>query len=402
LKDSPDHGSAVRSHDPVIGVQEFETRTKRVRSALQAKGLEVGVAYAVPSSPGDVQYLTGYDPHIESAALLVLPNHVIALGGAEGRHVFEDSAVYGEWRDLIDFVIPYQDYGDVKFWTLREIFLDCLGRAPARIGLLSDDNLVPAGFLGRVRDAVSPGPCEFEPMSDTLLSLRYDKSTAEMTLYREASRIAASAMAAMIEAVRPGTRELEVAAVGDYTVKSLGAYNSGFDAIVCSGPRINTVIGRATNRVIADGDMVMLGVAPRYQGYTCASGRTVVAGKVRPVQSDILRHAAHAMQLAASELRAGNAARNVDLVPRQYLSKHGLAEFQMYGVGHGIGLTECNEWKTATAVSDYVLPKGICMQLDIGLFNHPEIGGLRLEEPYLISHDGVTEQLTGLPLVTAQ
>ncbi len=384
-----------------IDVQEYSSRLERVRSALKQAGAEVGAAYATPSYPADVQYLTGYDPHIESAAVLVFPSNVVVLGGAEGRRVFEDGATSGEWRDLIDFVIPYQDYGNVKFWTLHDILIDCLGHLPDRIGLLSDDNTIPISFRQQLAGSVSPNPCEFVQMNDALMALRYQKSPTELALYREASRIAGMAMVAMISAVEPGKTELQVAAVGDYTIKMLGAYNSGFDTIVCSGPRINSVIGRATARVISEGEMVMLGVAPRYNGYTSASGRTVVAGPAGLAQLELLDHAAYALQLAAAELREGNEARNVDLVPRQYLREHGLGEFHMYGVGHGIGLTECQEWKTATAASEYVLPRGICMQLDIGLFNHPDLYGLRLEEPFVITHDGRAEQLTDVPLVTA-
>jgi Xaa-Pro aminopeptidase len=390
-----------RDHDHGIDVKEYSSRLERVRSALREAGAEVGAAYATTGYPADVQYLTGYDPHIESAAVLVFPNNVVVLGGAEGRHVFEDSAKCGEWRDLIDFVIPYQDYGDVRFWTLKEIFVDCLGHLPERIGLLSDGNTIPTSFRQQLGDAVTPSTCQFVDMNDALLGLRYEKSPTELALYRDASRIAGVAMGAMIDAVEPGKTELQIAAVGDYTIKMSGAYNSGFDTIVCSGPRINSVIGRATTRVISEGDMVMLGVAPRYNGYTSASGRTVVAGAPSPAQLELLHHAEHALHLAAAELREGNEARNVDAVPRQYLREHGLGDFHMYGVGHGIGLTECQEWKTATSASEYLLPRGISMQLDIGLFNHPDLYGLRIEEPYVIAHDGRSEQLTDVPMVTA-
>jgi hypothetical protein len=42
-----------------------------------------------------------------------------------------------------------------------------------------------------------------------------------------------------------------------------------------------------------------------------------------------------------------------------------------HGVGHGIGLSECLEEKTAAAVSDYEIPAGISLMLAAGLFHHP-------------------------------
>jgi len=90
---------------------EYEERAVKIRRALAQEGLEVGIAYATEHMPGDVQYLTGYDPHLENVALLVTPDRIIALGGAEGEKMFEDSARFGEWRNLTLFEIPFQDYG---------------------------------------------------------------------------------------------------------------------------------------------------------------------------------------------------------------------------------------------------------------------------------------------------
>ena len=168
--------------------------------------------------------------------------------------------------------------------------------------------------------------------------------------------------------------------------------------MVCSGPRINTIIGRSSNRVIQQGDLVMLGVSPRFEGYTSALGRTVVAGGANAEQAAFLDHGIHAHELAITQLVAGTPARDVDLAARGYLNSVGLAQYHTYGVGHGIGFTECLEGKTATQLSDYELPAGIAIMIDVGLFGHPVHYGARHEDPYLISHDGKTGKLTDLPM----
>src|SRR5580692_10000972 len=133
--------------DKRIPDQEFKERTQKIRQALDEAGLEVGIAYATEHMPGDVQYLTGYDPHLENVALLVTPDRVIGLGGAEGAEMFEDSARFGEWRNLSLFEIPFQDYGDTKFWTLPEILNDVFGRIPGEIGILSASNVISAEMI---------------------------------------------------------------------------------------------------------------------------------------------------------------------------------------------------------------------------------------------------------------
>ncbi len=169
----------------------------------------------------------------------------------------------------------------------------------------------------------------------------------------------------MLDKVTPGMRELEVAAAGDAVCKTLGAYGYGYDTMVCSGPRINTIIGRSSNRVIQQGDLAMLGVSPRFEGYTSALGRTVVAGGATAEQAAFLDHGIHAHELAVTQLVAGTPARDVDLAARRYLNSVGLAQYHTYGVGHGIGFTECLEGKTATQLSDYDLPAGIAIMIDV-------------------------------------
>lgn len=377
---------------------EYAERLRHVQEKLKAEGLSVGLAYATEHMPGDVQYLTGYDPHLENVALLVLPEALVVIGGAEGEKMFEDMGRSGIWRNLSLFEIPFQDYGGLRFYTLSEILREFLGHVPSEIGLLSAANVLSQEMVALAREAGGDKPVALRDVSAIMAEARYRKSPAELRMFRIASRIATEAMRAMLQKVAPGVRELEVAAAGDAVCKALGAYGYGFDTMVCSGPRINTIIGRSSNRVIQDGDIVMLGVSPRYEGYTAVLGRTTVAGRISPEQSAFLDHGIRAHALAIEKLAVGKPARDVDLGARNYLNGVGLGQYHTYGVGHGIGFTECLEGRTATQSSDYDLPPGVAIMIDVGIFGHPQFYGARHEDPFLLSHDGRTERLTDLPM----
>ncbi len=375
---------------------EYQERGNKIREGLSAEGLDVAIAYATQHMPGDVQYLTGYDPHLENVALLITPERTIALGGAEGAKMFEDSARFGEWRNLTLFEIPFQDYGETRFWTLSEILTDVLGTNPSEIGILSASNVMSAEMM----ELIGQGGLSVKTrdVSHLLAKARYERSPAELEMYQIASGIATEGMRAILEAVRPGLRELELAAEADHVMKQLGAYSYGFDTIVCAGPRINTIIGRSSNRLIGEGELVMLGVAPRYEGYTSALGRTVVAGTASQEQCEFLDRGIEGYNRAAKEFKVSRPAKAVDLAAREYLTGVGLGQFHTYGVGHGIGFTECLEGKTATSVSDYDLPAGMAMMLDVGLFGVPKHFGARHENPHLIDHQGEAKVLTNLPM----
>jgi len=379
-----------------ISDREYQERADKIRRAMADEGLDVGIAYATEHMPGDVQYLTGYDPHIENVALLVTPQRVVALGGAEGEQMFEDTARFGEWRNLSLFEIPFQDYGGLKFWSLPEILMDVLGQIPREIGILSARNVISAEMMDLIGQ-VGAG-IKTRDAAHFLAKARYEKSPAELEMFRIASAIATAAMRSLIDRAQPGLRELELAAEADQVMKQMGAYGYGFDTMVCSGPRINTIIGRSSNRVIKDGEIVMLGVSPRYEGYTSALGRTIVAGTASAEQREFLDRGIEGYDLAAKAFKAGQPARTVDAAARNYLTSVGLGRYHTYGVGHGIGFTECLEGKTATSSSDYDLPAGIAMMLDVGLFGVPKHFGARHENPHMLDHDGQAKLLSDLPM----
>ena len=392
------NGRTIDYRNERVPDSEFLDRLQSVRKRLQLEGLAVGLAYATEHMPGDIQYLTGYDPHIENVALLVLPNQLVVLGGAEGEKMFEDMGRAGVWRNLSLFEIPFQDYGELRFHSLGDILQEFLGQLPAEIGLLSASNVLSEEIFAMAQKGGNGTQIQLRDVSHIMSDARYRKSPMELQMFRTASWIATEAMRAMLDSVKPGKRELEVAAAGDAVCKQLGAYGYGFDTMVCSGPRINTIIGRSSNRVIQRGELVMLGVSPRFEGYTSALGRTVVAGGATPEQAAFLDHGIRAHELAITQLVTGKPARDVDLAARRYLNSVGLDRYHTYGVGHGIGFTECLEEKTATQSSDYDLPNGIAIMIDVGLFGHPVFYGARHEDPYLISHEGKTERLSDLPM----
>jgi Xaa-Pro aminopeptidase len=328
--------------------------------------------------------------------VVVSANAVIAIGGPEGEAMFDDWAFMGSWRNLDAYKIPGQHYEGLRFATLAEVLEEAVGTMPQTVGLLSN----PGVMTWEIMSELQRLGVRTTENADILSRLRYEKTELELALHRTASVVATDAMRAMLAAVAPGVTELEVAAAGDAELKRAGAYSTGFDTIVCAGERIATIIGRASRRPIGDGELVMLGVAPRFEGYTSALGRTVVAGRSSAEQREFLAQGARALERAAETLTAGVEAREIHLAANRSLAETGLDRYHAYGVGHGIGLSECLEERTATAVSNYRVPPGITMMLDVGLYGHPQHVGARHEDPFLVTHAGVAERLTDLPVLS--
>src|SRR5262245_20267950 len=161
---------------------EFPERFHGVQRRLEQEGLSVGLAYATEHMPGDVQYLTGYDPHIENVALLVLPNRLVLLGGAEGEKMFEDMGRAGVWRNLSLFEIPFQDYGGLRFYSLAEILQEFLGEVPADIGLLSAPNVLSQEMVALAQKAGGKTQVGLRDVSHIMAEARYRKSPQELQM----------------------------------------------------------------------------------------------------------------------------------------------------------------------------------------------------------------------------
>jgi len=384
-----------------IPAAEYEERIDRVRKEIDSRGIDVGFAFGTELKPGDTGWLTGYDPHLEDTACIVGPKAVFLLGGPEGAAYAEEMKKAGEFRNLFELKIPEEDYPGATFFTLAELFEEACGGKPRRIGLLSLDSFLPAGMLELIR---SSAEAEIVDATDILLKARYIKSKNEQAVMKVAAEISTWAMRALIAVIEPGVRETEAAACADYVMRFLGADGRpGVTTLVNSGERISNVLGRASNKIIREGDSVLLGLSARYEGLSSCVSRTIMVGKGTADQEELLQHGERAYNLAVEKLGYNMPASGPDLAVHEYLKPLGL--YPSYSVVHNIGWTEAMEgYGAATRYSEYTFPKNVTLMVDVGIFGlpfksvQPQYVGLRMEDPFLINDSGELEKLSDLPI----
>ncbi len=384
-----------------IPKSEYESRVKILQEILDNRGIDVGIAFGNELRPGDTGWLTGYDPQIESTAVVLGKKGVFVLGGPEGEAYAKETMMVGNFVNVLEFKIPEEDYPGYEFTPLNQILFDAAGTEPKKIGILTLSSIFPLEIFQLLKQIPN---AEIIDASDILLDCRYQKSPLELEMMSIAARISTYAMKAMIAAVRPGIRELEVAACADYVMKTMGADRIGINTIVCSGWRAPNVIGRASNKVIQDGEMVVLTVSARYDGLASCIGRTVIAGEAHQDQLELIDIATEAYEKGIEAIGYGKPACEVDRTVRSILDPLGLSP--LYSLVHGIGWTEAMEGKgAATQHSTWKFPKGVALMVDLGIFGRSfknlskKYMGLRIENPFIIDHEGNTKCLTvNLPL----
>jgi len=93
------------------------------------------------------------------------------------------------------------------------------------------------------------------------------KSQAEIALMRKAGRIAVNAHREVIKTTRPGMHEYELAALFRYMLKKEGAQDLAYETIVCSGENHPYLHYYKHDRVLEDGDFLVIDAGPDYHYY---------------------------------------------------------------------------------------------------------------------------------------
>jgi Xaa-Pro aminopeptidase len=221
--------------------------------------------------------------------------------------------------------------------------------------------------------------------------LRARKDVLEIQAMRAAARLGTRVFNQMIGFIRPGVRELDLAAEIEYRMKREGASGAAFETIVASGPRSALPHARPTARKLRVGELVVLDMGAILGHYCCDLTRTVYLG--RPPSKARQWHDAvrESHAAAVARLRPGVTAGQVDEAARSALRKHRLDRWFIHSTGHGLGI-EVHEEPRLARGAKAILQEGNVVTIEPGVYREG-YGGIRIEDDYLITARGA-ERLT--------
>jgi len=222
--------------------------------------------------------------------------------------------------------------------------------------------------------------------------LRQVKTEEEISNIRQACAIADKAFEHIVNFIKPGMTEIEVAARLEYVMRQLGSEKAAFDTIVASGLRGCYPHGRASNKKIARGEFVTMDFGAVYNGYNSDITRTICIGRADDRQRHIYNSLLKAQEFALTKIRIGAAGKAVDEAVRAELEKDGFAQFFNHGLGHGVGLEIHEEPRLSKTSTCEALKQNMIVTDEPGVYI-PNFGGLRIEDTVLVT-DGDAEPLT--------
>lgn len=258
--------------------KEFQARAGRVASALESEALEVGLVFSDEHYCGDVPYLGGNtNITVEQVAGIIGPNGFHIIAGLEGGYVAEQlSPRAGAKVHKLELLQLADEKYPVETERLEDVLKEANdGKMPRRIALLTPRQVIPASLVEYCEGLV--GGENVVDMQSLYYKIKYIKSDREMELIRDAALVGDAVMEAMLAVLKPGMLETQVAAWGYFVARELGAEELGFDIMVGANEANRTLIGKALNREIRQGDYVHLGVGTKRDGLNACIRRSVIA-----------------------------------------------------------------------------------------------------------------------------
>jgi len=217
--------------------------------------------------------------------------------------------------------------------------------------------------------------------------LRAKKDARERRLIRRAADIAGRALREVLELVKPGAVESEVALRLETRMRELGSEETPFRTIVASGLRGAMPHGMASDKKIRKGELVTIDFGAVYKGYQSDQTVTVCAGRASRRQREIYQTVREARRMALGKMKPGVPCVEVDAAAREHIESRGYGKYFGHGLGHGVGL-ETHEAPVLAPRSRDVLQEGMVATVEPGIYI-PGWGGVRIEDMVLVTRNGV-------------
>jgi Xaa-Pro aminopeptidase len=233
--------------------------------------------------------------------------------------------------------------------------------------------LIPVGI--RLKDA----PAVIE-------RFRMIKDGEELAYTRSAVFLGAKIFDRALEVLRPGIKEVEVAAEMELAARRNGADAMSFDTIVASGARSALPHGRASAQPIPSRAFVVCDFGVILSGYCSDQTRTVWVGKVGEDARQAYEVVRDAQQAAVEAVRPGIAVGEVDAAARKVLKKAGLGRYFTHSTGHGVGLEIHENPRIADGQTELLQP-GMVITIEPGVY-FPGKWGVRIEDMVAVTAGG--------------
>jgi Xaa-Pro aminopeptidase len=216
--------------------------------------------------------------------------------------------------------------------------------------------------------------------------LRQIKSAQEIQSIKAATKIAIKAFRFIQKRLKPGRKEIEVAADLEQFIRYNGGSKASFDIIVASGPNSAFAHHITSERKLKANEPVLIDLGVDYSGYKSDLTRVFFLGKIDTLTAKIYGIVREAQELALKAVKPGKTCKEIDALARSHIGKSGYGNYFGHGLGHGVGL-EVHEEPHIGKNQDKRLQPGMVFTVEPAIYL-PGKFGVRLEDMVLVTKKG--------------
>lgn len=354
-------------------------RHDRIRAALTEASLDALVITSLPN----ILYLTNFSG---SSAIAILDRERLRFI-TDSRYVTAIAETRGKPQECpdLEMTVVAGSY-DVTLAEALASYRD------ARVGFESA-HLTVARHDWLVRTLTADGAPNPLTATEGVIELaRLRKDAYEVGVLREAGHRLSAVASGVYSLVRAGRSEREVAADIDWQLRRAGFERPAFETIVGSGPNAALPHARPSERILSEGDLVVLDFGGVHSSYCVDLTRTVALGRASDRARQVHEAVRQAQARAIAAVRPGASRFDIDAAARSALAELGMAEAFGHGTGHGLGI-EVHEdprvvqRKPGIDARQETVDVGMVFTIEPGAY-FPGWGGVRIEDDVVVTDQG--------------
>ncbi|MDH3635375.1 MAG: aminopeptidase P family protein [Gammaproteobacteria bacterium] len=370
---------------------EYENRLGSLRQLMASSGVDAMLL----TSMHNIAYYSGflYCSFGRPYACVVTAERCVTVsanidGGQPWRRCYAENLIYTDWKRnnywrAVKSIIPHSKRigieGDHMTLATRQLMTDMLG----------DIDVVD--------------------LNQQIMGLRMIKSAEEIELIRGGARTADVGGEAIRDAIRVGTREIDVAMAGrdameleisraypDSELRDTWVwFQAGFNTDGAHNP--------VTTAKLEAGDILSLNTFPMISGYYTALERTLFLGEPDAASLKIWQANVEAHELGLSLIRPGATCSGICAEINRLFEEKDLLQYRSFGYGHSFGVLSHYYGREAGLELrediDTVLEPGMVVSIEPMLtlpLGVPGAGGYREHDILVVTGDGA-DNITGFP-----
>jgi Xaa-Pro aminopeptidase len=225
------------------------------------------------------------------------------------------------------------------------------------------------------------------PVGNAVDALRAVKSADEIEKLARVLRITDEALAMVEPTIVAGESEKAVGWRIEQAFRELGADGPAFPTIVASGPNAALPHHPTGDRIIQEGEPIVIDMGAYIDGYCGDLTRTLWVGEPEPKLREIYQIVYEAIEAAEAGIKPGMTGAEADAIARNVIADAGYGDEFIHSLGHGLGV-RVHEGPSLSPRYDVPLVPGNVVTIEPGIYI-PGWGGVRIEDVATITEDGI-------------